>query len=54
MLSAEIRRAPDIRERMLRLGLEARGSTSEEVRNQMTKNIAKWCGVIETAGIPKH
>jgi tripartite-type tricarboxylate transporter receptor subunit TctC len=56
-LSAEIRRAlatPDVRERMLRLGLEAHGSTPEEMRNQMVADIAKWRQVIETAGIPKQ
>jgi tripartite-type tricarboxylate transporter receptor subunit TctC len=57
MLSAEIRRAlaaPDLQERMLRLGLEARGSTPEEMRNQMAKDMARWREVIEKAGIPKH
>jgi tripartite-type tricarboxylate transporter receptor subunit TctC len=56
-LSAEIRRAlaaPDIRERMLRLGLEARGSTPEEMRRRMAADAAKWREVIEKAGIPKH
>jgi len=56
-LSAEIRRAleaPDVRDRMLRLGLEARGSTPEEMRNRMAADAAKWREVIEKAGIPKH
>ncbi len=56
-LSAEIRRAlaaPDIQERMLRLGLQARGSTPEEMRDRMAKDVARWREVIETAGIPKH
>jgi tripartite-type tricarboxylate transporter receptor subunit TctC len=56
-LSTEIRRAlaaPDIRERMLRLGLEARGSTPEEMRRRMAADAAKWREVIEKAGIPKH
>ncbi len=56
-LSTEIRRAlaaPDIQERMLRLGLQARGSTPEEMRNQMTKDVARWREVIDQAGIPKH
>jgi tripartite-type tricarboxylate transporter receptor subunit TctC len=56
-LSAEIRRAltaPDIRERMLRLGLDARGSTPEEMRRRMAADAAKWREVIEKAGIPKH
>jgi tripartite-type tricarboxylate transporter receptor subunit TctC len=56
-LSAEMRRAlaaPDVRERMLRLGLEARGSTPEEMRNRMAADAAKWRVVIDRAGIPKH
>ncbi len=56
-LSAEIRRAlaaPDVAERMLRLGLQARGSTPEEMRNRMATDAARWREVIEKAGIPKH
>jgi putative tricarboxylic transport membrane protein len=56
-LSTEIRRAlasPDVRERMLRLGLEARGSTPEEMRNRMATDAAKWREVIDKAGIPRH
>ena len=56
-LSTEIRRAlatPDLQERMLRLGLQARGSTPEEMRDRMAKDMAKWRDVIEKAGIPKH
>jgi tripartite-type tricarboxylate transporter receptor subunit TctC len=56
-LSAEIRRAlasPDIQERMLRLGLEARGSTPEEMRDRMAKDVTKWRDVIEKAGISRR
>jgi tripartite-type tricarboxylate transporter receptor subunit TctC len=56
-LSTEIRRAlatPDLQERMLRLGLQARGSTPEEMRDRMAKDMAKWRDVIEKAGIPRH
>ena len=56
-LSAEIRRAlaaPELQERMLQLGLEARGSTPEEMRNRTAKDITRWREVIEKAGIPKH
>jgi tripartite-type tricarboxylate transporter receptor subunit TctC len=56
-LSAEIRRAlaaPDVRDRMLRLGLDARGSTPEEMHDRMARDIAKWRLVIEKAGVPKH
>jgi tripartite-type tricarboxylate transporter receptor subunit TctC len=57
LLSAEIRRAlaaPDVRDRMLRLGLDARGSTPEDMHERMARDIAKWRAVIEKAGIPKH
>jgi tripartite-type tricarboxylate transporter receptor subunit TctC len=57
VLSAEIRRAlatPDLQDRMLRLGLQARGSTPEEMRDRMARDISKWRAVIDKAGIPKH
>jgi tripartite-type tricarboxylate transporter receptor subunit TctC len=57
LLSAEIRRAlaaPDILDRMLRLGLDGRGSTPEDMRERMAKDIVKWRDVIDKAGIPKH
>jgi tripartite-type tricarboxylate transporter receptor subunit TctC len=56
-LSAEIRRAlsdPDVQERMSRLGLQARGSTPQEMHDRMVKDAAKWRDVIAKAGIPKH
>lgn len=56
-LSAEIRRAlaaPDVQDRMLRLGLDARGSTPDEMHDQMARDIARWRAVIEKAGIPRH
>jgi tripartite-type tricarboxylate transporter receptor subunit TctC len=56
-LSTEIRRAlaaPDVQDRMLRLGLQAGGSTPEEMRNRMAKDMARWRDVIDKAGIPKH
>jgi tripartite-type tricarboxylate transporter receptor subunit TctC len=57
MLSSEIRRAladPEVQERMLKLGLDARGSTPQEMHDRMARDIAKWRGVIDKAGIPKH
>ncbi len=56
-LSGEIRKAlvaPDVQERMLQLGLDARGSTPEEMHDRMAKDIAKWRAVIDKAGIPKR
>ena len=57
MLSTETRRAladPELRDRMLKLGLDARGSTPQEMHERMAKDIAKWRDVIDKAGIPKH
>jgi tripartite-type tricarboxylate transporter receptor subunit TctC len=57
LLSTEIRRAladPELQGRMLKLGLDARGSTPQEMHDRMAKDIAKWREVIDKAGIPKH
>jgi tripartite-type tricarboxylate transporter receptor subunit TctC len=57
MLSTEIRRAladPEVRERMLKLGLDARGTTPQEMHDRMARDIAKWREVIDKAEIPKH
>jgi tripartite-type tricarboxylate transporter receptor subunit TctC len=57
MLSTEIRRAladPELQERMLKLGLDAHGSTPQEMHDRMARDIAKWREVIDKAGIPKH
>jgi tripartite-type tricarboxylate transporter receptor subunit TctC len=56
-LNAAIRRAdatPDLQERSMRLGLEARASTPQEMHDRMARDIAKWRDVIEKAGIPKQ
>jgi tripartite-type tricarboxylate transporter receptor subunit TctC len=56
-LSTEIRRAlaaPDVQDRMQHLGLDARGSTPQDMHDQMARDIAKWRAVIEKAGIPRH
>jgi tripartite-type tricarboxylate transporter receptor subunit TctC len=56
-LSTEIRKAlaaPDVQERMIQLGLDARGSTPQEMHDRMARDIAKWRAVIEKAGIPKR
>jgi tripartite-type tricarboxylate transporter receptor subunit TctC len=57
MLSTEIRKAlvdPEVQERMLKLGLDARRSTPQEMHDRMARDIAKWREVIDKAGIPKH
>ena len=44
---------PDVRAAMAKFGMEARGSTSEELSARIKTDIAKWADVIEKAGIPK-
>src|SRR5262249_52351126 len=55
-LSREVTEAvaqPGVRAGMAKFGMEARGSTSEELRARIKADIAKWADVIEKAGIPK-
>lgn len=44
---------PDLRKRMLELGLEAKAGPSEEIMAQLKADIAKWTKVIDEAHIPK-
>jgi tripartite-type tricarboxylate transporter receptor subunit TctC len=56
-LSAAIRQAladPDVVIRMRRIGLQAQGSTPQEMHDQMAREIARWRTVIATAGIARH
>jgi tripartite-type tricarboxylate transporter receptor subunit TctC len=56
-LSADIDRAlaaPDLQQKASRLGMQARGSTPEQMRERLVRDIAKWRQVIDRAGIPKQ
>jgi tripartite-type tricarboxylate transporter receptor subunit TctC len=56
-LSAAIRRAlaaPEIQEKSRALGIEARGSTPEQMHERTAQDIAKWRDVIENAHIAKE
>jgi tripartite-type tricarboxylate transporter receptor subunit TctC len=56
-LAAAIKTAaedPDLQQRAMRLGLQARASTPQEMHDRMVKDIAKWRAVIDKAGIPKQ
>jgi tripartite-type tricarboxylate transporter receptor subunit TctC len=46
--------APDVKEKFRALGIEARGSTPEEMWERMARDSAKWREVIDKAGIPKQ
>jgi tripartite-type tricarboxylate transporter receptor subunit TctC len=45
---------PDIKQRMLGLGVEARASTPDELRTRLQSDIAKWGDVIAKAGIERQ
>jgi tripartite-type tricarboxylate transporter receptor subunit TctC len=56
-LSAAINRglaAPEVQEKSRALGIDARGSTPQEMHDRMAADIAKWRDVIEKAQIPKE
>jgi len=57
ILNAAINRslaAPDVQEKARAFGMEARGSTPQEMQDRMAEDIRKWHGVIERAGIPRQ
>jgi tripartite-type tricarboxylate transporter receptor subunit TctC len=50
----EILAEPDVKKRLLELGIEAKASTPEEISARLKSDIDKWNKVIEKAGIPKQ
>ncbi len=44
---------PDIKKRMLELGLEAQAGSPEDIASRLKADIAKWAKVIDDAHIPK-
>jgi len=57
ILNEHINRAlaeSDLQEKARKLGMDARGSTPEEMRERMARDIVRWRDVIEKAGIPKQ
>jgi tripartite-type tricarboxylate transporter receptor subunit TctC len=56
-LNAAIREVvgiPEVKERYAELGIEAKASSPEELKQRLQADIAKWAAVIERAGIPKQ
>ena len=45
---------PDVKQRLLEMGIEAKGSTPEELGIRLRSDIEKWSKVIERAGVPKQ
>jgi tripartite-type tricarboxylate transporter receptor subunit TctC len=50
----EILADPDIKKRLIDLGIEAKASTPQELSDRLKSDIDKWAKVIEKAGIPKQ
>jgi tripartite-type tricarboxylate transporter receptor subunit TctC len=46
--------APEIRQKLLQVGVEARASSPEELQKLLVTEIKKWSAVIERAKIPKQ
>ena len=44
---------PDVKAATAKFGMDARGSTSDDLRERIRRDVAKWAKVIETAGIEK-
>ncbi|TCT04271.1 Bug family tripartite tricarboxylate transporter substrate binding protein [Aquabacter spiritensis] len=45
---------PDVKKRLLELGIEAKASTPQELEDRLTSDIAKWSAVITKANIEKQ
>ena len=45
---------PGVKQQALDMGIEARGSTPEELAARLRGDIEKWSNVIERAGVPKQ
>ena len=45
---------PDVKKRLLELGIEAKASTPQEIYDRLKSDIDKWRAVIEKAGIEKQ
>jgi tripartite-type tricarboxylate transporter receptor subunit TctC len=49
----EVVSMPDVQQRYADLGIEAAASTPEELKARLERDIKKWAGLIERAGIAK-
>ena len=43
--------APDLREKLVQMGIEPVGNTPDQLAQFMNDEIAKWAKVINTAGV---
>lgn len=56
-LNKEVRAAvaaPEVKQRLNNLGIDARAGTPEQLRERLVADIAKWGAVIEKANIPRQ
>ena len=51
---AEVLAEPEMKRRLLELGIEARSTQPQQLKTQLEADIAKWEAVITKAGIPKN
>jgi tripartite-type tricarboxylate transporter receptor subunit TctC len=45
---------PDVKKRLIELGIEAKASTPQQLSDRLKSDIDKWAKVIDKAGIPKQ
>jgi tripartite-type tricarboxylate transporter receptor subunit TctC len=45
---------PDVKKRLIELGIEAKASTPQQLSHRLESDIDKWAKVIDKAGIPKQ
>src|SRR5262245_47086987 len=50
----EALKSPDVQQKAKQFGMEARGSTPDEMTARMKHDIAKWAALIEKAGLEKQ
>lgn len=50
----EVLADPEVKKKALELGIDARGSTPQEIQDRLKADIVKWSDVIEKAGIQKR
>lgn len=50
----EVLKEPELKKKALALGIDAKGSTPDEIQSRLKSDIKKWGAVIEKAGIQKR
>ena len=50
----EVLAMPDVKTRLLELGIEAKASTPQEIQDRLASDIDKWRKVIDAAGVAKQ